>query len=100
METRVRLLLHDAGLAAPTPQHRIIHRGRRPARVGFAYEEQRVAIEYEGDYHREKSAFRCDVARLHDLAAAGRHVIRVTADDVHHDPDLLIRRVRKRLRTG
>lgn len=97
METRVRLLLHDAGLPAPTAQHDVFHRGRFIARVDFAYPAQRLVIEYEGDYHRERAAFRFDLARVNDLVAAGWLVIRVTADDVHKAPRQLIARVRAAL---
>lgn len=102
METRVRVLLHDAGLPAPTLQHKIYHRGRFVARVDVAYPEQRMVIEYEGDHHRERSAFRFDLARVDDLIAAGWHVIRVTADDIHLTPHQPAGRVRaaQAVRTG
>jgi hypothetical protein len=97
METRVRLLLGDAGLPVPVLQHKIYHRGRFVARVDFAYREQRVVIEYEGDQHRERSAFRFDLARVNDLIAAGWYVLRVTADDVYVTPSQLIGRIRTAL---
>ncbi|MGN9765979.1 endonuclease domain-containing protein [Micromonospora sp. SD12] len=58
---------------------------RRPARhhrVDLAWPTLRVAVEYDGDHHRERAHFRQDVARLDALRAAGWIVLRFTADDV------------------
>ncbi|WP_198154105.1 type IV toxin-antitoxin system AbiEi family antitoxin [Catenuloplanes japonicus] len=99
MESRVRLLLHDAGLPAPVPQHRIFAGRRFLARVDFAYPGERLVIEYEGDHHRERHVFRFDVARLNDLHAAGWRVIRLTADDVLRSPAETARRIEATLRS-
>ncbi|WP_422773171.1 DUF559 domain-containing protein [Plantactinospora sp. WMMC1484] len=83
METRLRLLLVDAGFPAPTVQHDVCDtRGRFIGRVDLAYPKLRIALEYEGDHHRERAHFRQDVARLNALRAAGWLVLRFTADDV------------------
>jgi hypothetical protein len=100
MESRVRLLLHDAGLPAPVPQYQIFAGRRFLARVDFAYPSRKTAIEYEGDHHRERHAFRFDVARLNDLHAAGWQVIRLTADDVLRMPEQMIGRVATALRAN
>jgi hypothetical protein len=48
-ETVARLALIDAGLPAPTTQVKIFGRyGEFLARVDMAYQEVKVAIEYEG----------------------------------------------------
>ncbi|WP_433390039.1 DUF559 domain-containing protein [Micromonospora sp. KLBMP9576] len=98
METRVRLVLHDAGLPPLTAQHDV--HGIRPqpgrvllGRVDLAYPRWRIAIEYEGDHHRERSHFQRDVARLNALRAAGWLVLRFTADDVLRHPDRIVRLV-------
>ncbi|MER7418145.1 DUF559 domain-containing protein [Micromonospora peucetia] len=83
METRLRLVLLDAGLPPFTAQHDVLDaRGRFVGRVDLAWPALRVAIEYDGDHHRERAHFRQDVARLNALRAAGWIVLRFTADDV------------------
>ncbi|MEU4775252.1 DUF559 domain-containing protein [Micromonospora sp. NPDC023644] len=83
MESRLRLLLLDAGLPPPTAQHDVRDAtGRFVGRVDLAWPELRVAVEYDGDHHRERAHFRQDVARLNALRAAGWVVLRFTADDV------------------
>ena len=94
METRLRLLLIDAGLPPPTVQHRVHDtRGRFVGRVDLAWPELRLAVEYEGDHHRERAHFRRDVARLNALRAAGWTVLRFTADDVLRRPRRTARQV-------
>lgn len=83
MESRLRLLIVDAGLPRPAAQHEVHDaRGRFVGRVDLAYPQWRIAIEYEGDHHRERGHFRQDVHRLNALRAAGWLVLRFTADDV------------------
>jgi len=92
METRLRLLLVDAGAPRPVAQHEVFDsRGRFVARVDLAYVRLRIAIEYEGDHHRERGQFQRDVARLNALRAAGWIVLRFTADDVIRHPDRVVR---------
>jgi len=92
METRLRLLLVDAGAPRPVAQHEIFDRqGRFIARVDLAYVRLRIAIEYEGDHHRERAQFQRDVARLNALRAAGWIVLRFTADEVIRHPDRVVR---------
>ncbi|MFB6397525.1 DUF559 domain-containing protein [Polymorphospora lycopeni] len=91
METRLRLVLVDGGLPPPVAQHEVHdHRGRFVGRVDLAYPRWRIAIEYEGDHHRERTQFRRDVARLNDLRACGWLVLRFTADDVLRHPERII----------
>ncbi|MDT0533142.1 DUF559 domain-containing protein [Micromonospora sp. DSM 115977] len=98
METRLRLVLHDAGLPPLTAQHDVYgthpHRGRVfLGRVDLAYPRWRIAIEYEGDHHRERTHFQRDVARLNALRAAGWLVLRFTADDALRHPARIVRLV-------
>jgi hypothetical protein len=90
METRLRLLLHDAGAPAPVPQYEVRDAsGRFLARVDLAYPQWRIALEYEGDHHREKTQFRRDIARVNALRQAGWLVLRFTADDVLRHPHMV-----------
>ncbi|TYB36379.1 DUF559 domain-containing protein [Micromonospora sp. AP08] len=99
METRLRLLLLDAGLGPLTAQHDVHDaRGRFIARVDLAWPALRVAVEYDGDHHRERAHFRQDVARLNALRAVGWLVLRFTADDVLRHPHATVALVRQALR--
>ncbi|WP_435149910.1 DUF559 domain-containing protein [Micromonospora aurantiaca (nom. illeg.)] len=97
METRMRLLLLDAGLGPLTAQHEVRAGGRFVARVDLAWPALRRAVEYDGDHHRERAHFRRDVARLNALRAAGWVVLRFTADDVLRRPDATVALVRQAL---
>lgn len=94
METRLRLLLHDAGAPTPIPQYEVRDEsGRFIARVDLAYPQWRIALEYEGDHHRERTQFRRDIARTNALRQAGWIVLRFTADDVLRHPDRVVEQV-------
>jgi very-short-patch-repair endonuclease len=80
METRLRLLLDPDGLVL---QHEVYVDGQR-YRLDLAYPKVKVAIEYDGDQHRERDRFRADIRRLNALRAAGWTVLRFTADDLRH----------------
>ncbi|WFE42396.1 DUF559 domain-containing protein [Micromonospora sp. WMMD998] len=97
METRLRLLLLDAGLGPLTAQHEVRHGGRFVARVDLAWPALRIAVEYDGDHHRERAHFRRDVARLNALRSAGWTVLRFTADDVLRRPEATVALVRQAL---
>jgi hypothetical protein len=91
METRLRLLLHDGGAPAPTPQYEVRDaNGCLIGRVDLAYPHGKIAIEYEGDHHRERTQFRRDITRVNALRQAGWLVLRFTADDVLHHPRRVI----------
>lgn len=94
METRLRLLLHDAGLPRPVAQYEVVDSlGRLVARVDFAYPQWRIGLEYEGDHHRERAQYQQDVARFNALRDRGWLVLRFTADDVLRNPDRTVRQV-------
>jgi hypothetical protein len=98
METRMRLVIVDSGLPVPTAQVKI-YRGRRfVARVDWAYEEQKLALEYDGDHHMEKATFRFDMERQRELAHLGWRVLRFNADDVLRFPDRMVAEIRAALR--
>jgi G:T-mismatch repair DNA endonuclease (very short patch repair protein) len=94
-ETRLRLLLGRSGLPAPIAQFRVFDDEGFVGRVDFAYPDLKIAIEYDGLWHGERTAFLSDRERLNRLAAAGWTVLHVTADDMRH-PERLAARVRAR----
>ncbi|TFV87841.1 DUF559 domain-containing protein [Blastococcus sp. CT_GayMR16] len=90
-ETRLRLLIHRAGLPAPEAQFRVFDDEGFVARVDFAYPELKLAIEYDGHWHAEAGQFAKDRRRLNRLSAAGWRVIFVTAADLKRPERLLAR---------
>ncbi|WP_285116014.1 DUF559 domain-containing protein [Leifsonia sp. fls2-241-R2A-40a] len=98
MESALRVLLHDQGLAPPDPNYSIHGPdGRFLARVDLAYADHRVAVEYEGDHHRvERTQWHKDIHRQGRLEDLGWRVIRVTAGDLA-DPYELLARIRHAL---
>ncbi len=95
-ETRLRLLIHRAGLPRPVARYRIRVDGRFVARPDFAWPEERLAVEYDGAWHGEPGRFRRDRQRLNRLTAAGWRVLFVTAADLR-DPARLIARIAQAL---
>ncbi|SDG97329.1 DUF559 domain-containing protein [Klenkia brasiliensis] len=93
-ETRLRLLVVEAGLPPPVAQFTVRVEGRFVARVDFAWPDHRVALEYEGAWHTTQIA--ADRRRIEALQAAGWRVLFVTAADLHH-PHTLIARIRAAL---
>lgn len=89
METRLRLLLVDAGLPEPVLQH--------PARTAvgelhldLAWPDRRIGLEYDGyAWHADQTAFARDRRRWRALAAAGWDLHPVSNGDVRHPRALL-----------
>lgn len=97
-ESLARILLTRAGIPEPvlnSPVHDA--RGTFVAMPDLQWPEWRVALEYEGDHHREREAYRRDIARLERLVDAGWVVIRVSAAELFGDPRLVVTRVERRL---
>lgn len=97
METRVRLLLLDAGLPCPQIGVDITdHTGAWLARPDLSYPDLKIAIEYDGDHHRtDRRQWRRDRYRDEQLRDAGWIVIPLTADDVLRHPQRTAYRIRR-----
>ena len=82
-ETRLRLLILDAGLPRPQTQVRVRDEyGQIVARVDLGWPELKIAVEYDGDQHwTDRRQFANDIRRIELLQALGWIVIRVTAQD-------------------
>ena len=84
------LTLYDAGLPIPSLQHPVHDiAGRERYRLDFAWEEPRVALEYDG-WAAHESRAAADAARGAELRSRGWTVFHATAADLH-DPTRLIR---------
>lgn len=96
-ETKVRLLLHDAGLA---PRSQVVLRdvaGRR-VRVDFWF-PCGVVVEVEGyAFHGSRDQHQADIARFNELARVpGALVLRFSWADAFHRPTALVSTVRTAL---
>ncbi|WP_235493278.1 hypothetical protein [Leifsonia sp. Leaf336] len=92
-ETRLRLLIVDAGLPEPALNYLIHQRdGGFIARVDMAYPDRGVVLEYEGDGHRvQRDVWFRDIRRREQLEDLGWRVVRVTAADMQSPTALLSR---------
>ena len=93
METRLRVLLIDAGLPRPQAQVALYDdEGRFLARTDLYYPDHRLALEYDGSTHRESLVD--DNRRQNRLVRAGFRLLRYTASDVYNSPDAIASHVR------
>ena len=85
-ESRIRLLLIDAGFPQPETQIAVL-RGVTPvAWLDMGWRDFQVAVEYDGDHHRKnRRQYVKDIARLRMLEALGWIVVRVIAEDKPRD---------------
>ena len=86
-ESVVRVRLLAIGLPV-TPQ--VVVRDARgfAGRVDLAIEHLRLAVEYDGRWHRDVAQFSADRARLNRLREAGWTVVHVTAETLRRPGDL------------
>lgn len=98
-ESLLRVRLIRAGLPPPQPQLEVWHEGRFIARVDLGWREARLAVEYDGAWHGERSQLARDRRRLNALLAAGWTVIHVTASDLR-DLSPIVEQVRRSLRAA
>jgi very-short-patch-repair endonuclease len=95
-ESELRVLLRLAGLS-PIPQF-VVHNGSTfVARVDLGFEEERVAVEYDGSWHGDASQLGRDRQRLNLLQEAGWRVISVTASWFRANPEGVVAAVEKAL---
>ena len=100
-ESLQRLQLVRAGLPEPELNVRVQdRRGRLISMADLVWREYRTLIEYEGDGHRtSRTKFRSDITRGERYADGDWFPMRSHAGDVFGDPNDLIRRVSRRLRS-
>lgn len=94
-ESRVRLILIDAGLPTPQLQWEVVNSaGVVIYRLDLAYPELMLAIEYDGrEFHSSDADRAHDAARRARLRAMGWRILVLTADDVYGDRFDLVSKV-------
>ena len=81
-ESRIRLMLLDAGFPRPETQIPVLEGSHVLAFMDMGWPEFQVAVEYDGDHHRkDRHQYVKDIARLRMLEAMGWIVIRVIAEE-------------------
>jgi hypothetical protein len=97
-ESLIRLLVVRCGIPEPVINGDVLGQaGQFIAMPDLQWPEFRVALEYQGDHHRDKKQFRKDIARLERLADEGWLVIQVSASELYANPQLIVERVARRL---
>jgi hypothetical protein len=85
MESEARLAMIDGGLPRPVLQYEIIDGNGELRRVDFAWPEERVAVEYDGeDWHSGAEAMRRDRRRQAALQDVLWTVIPIVFEDVRY----------------
>ena len=97
-ETLLRILAVSARFPEPLINFAIYDElGVIVRSVDLAWPDFRVALQYEGDGHREKRRFRNDISRDEECFDADWHPMKAHADDLFVDPGQLLARVSRRL---
>jgi hypothetical protein len=91
METRLRLLIVDAGLPRPQVQWVVQNLATRTAIwLDLAWPELMIGIEYEGDEHTQPGRVLRDVARYTRLVDRGWRIYRYTKLEVYGEPERIV----------
>jgi very-short-patch-repair endonuclease len=95
METWLRLAVVDAGFPEPGLQVEVTDStGRFLGRVDMAWPEYRIALEYDGDHHRERPTFEHDQRRDNGMTVNGWLVLHANRADAGR-PAVLFERLRQ-----
>jgi uncharacterized protein DUF559 len=93
METRLRWLLLEARLPQPQVQPELVDGdGQFVGRVDLYYPSARLALEYDGENHRDRIVE--DNRRQNLLLSAGYHLLRFSAADIYRRPEVVVALVR------
>jgi very-short-patch-repair endonuclease len=89
-ETRLRLMLIDAGFPRPQTQIPVLGTDGHPRYyLDMGWEDLMVAVEYDGKHHTDRPVYTKDIIRLEYVNSVGWIVIRVVAE--HRRPEILHR---------
>ena len=92
-ETITRLLIVEAGLPEPLVHPLVVIDGAE-WHPDLAYPELKIAIEYEGDGHRDERQWHLDIDRYARFEAAGWIIVRVTREHMARRGAHFVERVR------
>ncbi|MEJ5914512.1 endonuclease domain-containing protein [Pseudokineococcus sp. 1T1Z-3] len=96
-ETLLRLVVAEAGLPPCVVQHEVHdEEALFVARLDLAWPAVRVALEYDGDHHRDRAQHSADLARHNRLRRLGWTVLQVDARMLE-DPRELLHQLRQLL---
>ena len=91
MESRLRMVIVDAGLPRPRVQWPVQDpTGRTAVWLDLAYPELHIGIEYEGDTHATAERMRRDTGRYTRLVDRGWRIYRYTNVEVYGCPELIV----------
>jgi hypothetical protein len=96
-ESRLRVRFVSAGLPRPVVQLAVVVAGGIVLHPDLAWEEFRVAVEYDGVWHATADQMRRDRRRLNLLVADGWLVLHVTSDRLSRDFGGVVREVKAAL---
>lgn len=101
METRLRLLIVDAGLPRPRVQWVVQDAASRTAVwLDLAWPERMIGIEYEGDVHTDPRRVLRDVGRYTRLLDRGWRIYRYTKLEVFGEPGRIVAELTRALRSN
>ncbi|QIZ34796.1 endonuclease domain-containing protein [Saccharopolyspora sp. ASAGF58] len=95
-ESVLRVTLVEGGLV-PTPQVEVYDERGFVARVDLAFEESKLAVEYDGAWHADPGQQQRDRQRRRRLRECGWTVVVVTADSLYGDPKGVVAEVKHAL---
>ena len=99
METRLRWLLHSAGLPKPEVQYDLYDdSGNFLGRADLYYPSAQLVIEFDGGNHRDRLI--SDNRRHNSLINAGYRILRFTGPDVYGRADSVVAQVRAAYLSG
>lgn len=101
-ESKLRLLITSAGLVEPTTGH-VVSLGLRYRQLDLAYDELKLAIEFDGRYHMEREAqWDSDILRREEVEALGWRFVIITSTAMFREPLQVLTRIgdATQLRTG
>lgn len=97
-ETKLRLLLDDAGLPEFTPNCRVDDVLNRPVWTALGCRQVRTCIEYEGCHQLTPEQQALDSYRDQRVADAGWRQVKINSIDMSRGPDWVVSRVKHGLR--
>jgi very-short-patch-repair endonuclease len=99
METRLRMLIVQAGLPRPEVQWVVQdERARTAVWLDLAWPDLMIGIEYEGQDHTEPDQVLLDVGRYTGLVDGGWRIYRYTKFEILRRPDLIVAQLTRALK--